>query len=214
MQKITAGADYIFQKLAAGKPENLSLPQGSRRQEAREWFRKQAALVQNIDAARFFNRADRSRFQTFIQPQNVGQMFTFWYYAKHAKELPYWDRLPLIFPIEIYEDGFLGINLHYLPPTMRAKLMDSIYRLMNNSRYDKTTRLLMTYKVLKSAAKYRYFKPCVKRYLSSNVQSKLMRIEPTEWDSALMLPTERFVKARKQRVWAESVARLRQEGSL
>lgn len=214
MQKITAGADFIFQKLAAGKPEDLSLTQGSRRQEAREWFRRQASMVQNIDANRFMNRAKAERFVSYIGPQNIGQMFTFWYYAKHAGELPYWDRLPLIFPIELYEDGFLGINLHYLPPTLRAKLMDAIYKLMNNQRYDKTTRLMMTYRVLKSAAKYRYFKPCVKRYLNTQVQSRFMRIDPTEWDAALLLPTERFVKARKQRVWAESVANLRSKGSL
>lgn len=209
MKKITASADYIFQKLAEGKPDNLSLTQGSRRTQARNWFRNKAAEVQNVDAKRFINRADKSRVETFIGPKNIGQMFTFWYYAKHANELPYWDRLPLIFPIELYEDGFLGINLHYLPPYMRAKLMDAIYSLMNNQRYDQTTRLIMTYRILKSAAKYRYFKPCVKRYLSNHVQSKFVRIEPTEWDMALMLPTERFVKARKQRVWSESEAKLK-----
>jgi hypothetical protein len=214
MKKITAGLDYIFQKIAAGKPDDLSLTQGSRRQEAREWFRSQAGAVQNVDAARMVNRSDRSRFTTFLQPQNIGQMFTYWYYAKHANELPYWDRLPLIFVVDLYEDGFLGINLHYLPPQMRAQLMDAIYKLQNNQRYDKSTRLLMSYQLLKSAAKYRYFKPCVKRYLHSHVQSQFIRIDPTEWDIALMLPTERFVKARKQRVWAESVAKLRSKGSL
>jgi hypothetical protein len=49
------------------------------------------------------------------------------------RQLPYWDRLPLIFPIEIYPDGFLGINLHYLPPMYRAKLMDALYGILTGS---------------------------------------------------------------------------------
>lgn len=213
MVKITAGADFTFQKIAQGKPQGLDLS-GGRRQEAREWFRRAAAEVTNVDATRFMNRAEQSRRQAFISKTEIGQMFMFWYDAKLKNELPFWDRLPLIFPIEIYKDGFLGINLHYLPLNLRAKLMDALYTAMNNQRLDRTTRLLISYRILKQASKYRYFKPCIKRYLSSHVQSRFIRIEPTEWDMALMLPTERFVKARKQRVWQDSVQQLRDSGSL
>lgn len=214
MARITASIDHIFQKIAAGKPDDISLTQGSRRRDAREWFRKKAEEITNVDAVRLISRADPKRNVPMIGPQNIGQMITFWYSAKLKDELPYWDRLPLIFPIEIYKDGFLGINLHYLPPYLRAKLMDALYTNMNNQRYDKTTRLLINYQILKSAAKYRWFKPCVKRYLTSHVQSRFIRIEPTEWDMALMLPTERFVKKRKQNVWLESVRQLRDQGSV
>jgi hypothetical protein len=48
------------------------------------------------------------------------------------------------------------------------------------------------------------FEPCVKKYLYSHVRSKFMYIYPSEWDIALMLPTEQFRKANKQRVWNES----------
>jgi hypothetical protein len=213
MVKITAGADFTFQKIAQGKPQGLDLG-GGRRQEAREWFRRAAAEVTNVDATRFMNRAEQSRRQAFISKTEIGQMFMFWYDAKLKDELPFWDRLPLIFPIEIYKDGFLGINLHYLPLNLRAKLMDALYTAMNNQRLDRTTKLLISYRILKQASKYRYFRPCIKRYLSSHVQSRFIRIEPTEWDMALMLPTERFVKARKQRVWQDSVQQLRDSGSL
>lgn len=214
MARITAGADYIFQKIAAGKPTNLNLTQGGQQQAAREWFRNAAKDVTQVDAVRFSNRASQDRKVAMIGKQNIGQMMMFWYDAKLKNELPFWDRFPLIFPIEIYDDGFLGINLHYLPLPLRAKLMDALYRLTNNQRYDKTTRLLMSYQLLKSSAKYRYFKPCVKRYLSSHVQSRFIRIEPTEWDMALMLPTERFVKKRKQTVWQDSVAKLKSAGDI
>lgn len=178
------------------------------RTAAREWFRTAAQEVRQVDAVRAMNRASQARRVTTIGPQRIGQMFMFWYDAKLKDELPYWDRLPLVFPIEIYKDGFLGINLHYLPPMLRARLMDALYTTMNNKRYDATTRLRITYSILKSAAKYRGFKPCVKRYLSSHVRSAFITIEPTEWDMALMLPTERFVKARKQTVHNDSTQSL------
>jgi hypothetical protein len=57
---------------------------------------------------------------------------------------------------------------------------------------------------LTSASKYRWFKPCLKYYLWEQVASNYLNIEPTNWDSALMLPTEQFRKATKDKVWRES----------
>lgn len=100
--------------------------------------------------------------------------------------------------------GFYGINLHYLPPQLRAKLMDGLYDLTNNTRYDESTKLKLTYDLLNSASKFRYFKPTFKHYLNQHVRSKFIEINSTEWDTALFLPTERFEKAKKTKVWADS----------
>ena len=118
--------------------------------------------------------------------------------------MPYYDTFPLIFPVEMYKDGFLGINLHYLPRGLRAKLMDALYDIANNNNKDESTRLILSYNVLKSAAKYRLFKPCLKRYLSSHLKSNFVEVPAQEWDMALMLPLERFKKASSSKVWAES----------
>jgi hypothetical protein len=97
--------------------------------------------------------------------------------------------------------GFLGINMHYLPLPLRAKLMDALYSLATNKSYDETTRLRMTYDILNSASKYRFFKPTLKMYLNEHVKSRFIKIESAEWDIALFLPTERFQKSSKQTVW-------------
>lgn len=104
--------------------------------------------------------------------------------------------------------GFYGINLHYLPPQLRAKLMDSLYEIKNNSRYDESTKLRISYEILNSSSKFKFFKPTFKHYLTSNVRSKFIEINATEWDVALFLPTERFMKAKKTRVWADSRKRI------
>lgn len=205
VKRISGSSDYIFQKLAQGKPDDLTLTSGGRKQEARNWFRARAAEVTSVNANQFMNKASKDRIVNNVTPNQIGQMLMFFYDAKLKKELPYWDKLPLIFPIEIYADGFLGINLHYLPPMYRAKLMDALYTAVSNKKYDDTTRLQISYQIMKGVKKYRFFKPCIKRYLNSHVQSKFVKLQPTEWDMALMLPTERFQKKPKQKVWEDSV---------
>ena len=133
-----------------------------------------------------------------------GRMYTFFYDPKTKKDLPYYDRFPLIFKIKNVSGGFLGINMHYLPPQLRARLMDALYPLVTNRKYDETTRLRLTYDVLNSAAKYRFFKPTIKKYLNNHVRSRFILINANQWDMALFLPTERFVKKNKNFVWKES----------
>jgi hypothetical protein len=126
------------------------------------------------------------------------------YDPKYKDTLPFYDKFPLIFPFHVESDRFWGINFHYLPPPLRAKLMDSLYDVANNQRYDESTKLRINYQILNSASKFRYFKPCVKQYLFTQMKSKFVYIYPSEWDIALFLPSEKFSKASKAQVWAES----------
>ena len=82
--------------------------------------------------------------------------------------------------------------------------MDALYQTANNTRYDESTKLKISYDILNGAAKYKEFRPCVKRYLTSQLRSKFMYIYPSEWDIALFLPTERFQGASKTKVWSDS----------
>jgi hypothetical protein len=59
--------------------------------------------------------------------------------------------------------------------------------------------------MLKNASKFSYFKPCFKRYLWDHVQGQFLNVQTQNWDTALMLPTERFSKASKETVWKDSV---------
>jgi hypothetical protein len=86
--------------------------------------------------------------------------------------------------------------------------MDMLYELLNNKSYDETTRLRLTYQVLKNLSKFNYFKPTIKRYLTSHVQSRIVKIDPTEWDFAMFLPTARFQKARDRKVWDDSISKI------
>jgi hypothetical protein len=50
-------------------------------------------------------------------------MYFFIYDRKGKNELDYYDRFPLIIPLESYSDGFLGLNIHYLPMRYRIAFM-------------------------------------------------------------------------------------------
>jgi len=172
----------------------------ARTTSAREWYRNTAKGWGRVNERRLIN-SDVTRVSEVVKP---GQMYMYMYDPKHKDTLPFYDRFPLIFPFKVASDRFWGINLHYLPLPLRAKLMDALYDTVSNTRYDESTKLKISYDILNKAAKFKYFKPCIKEYLFSHMQTKFMYIYPSEWDIALFLPLERFSKASKSTVWASS----------
>jgi hypothetical protein len=172
----------------------------ARSEEARKWYRDTAQSYKRIDE-RSLMKGDAER---LTNRPIIGQMYMYYYDPKHKATLPYYDRFPLVFPYRKVQGGFMGINLHYLPHVYRAKLMDSLYDVANNDRFDETTKLKLNYSILNGASKFKYFKPCVKHYLTEQLRSRFLYVYPSEWDIALFLPTERFQGATKQQVWKDS----------
>ena len=134
----------------------------------------------------------------------IGRMYFYYYDPKLKDMLPYYDRFPLVIPIEQHSDGILGLNLHYIHPKQRIILLDKLSEFATNSAYDETTRLKLSYAMLKSATKIYEKKPCIKKYLFKHIESRFLEITADEWDIAAMLPVETFVGASSGKVWAES----------
>ena len=130
-------------------------------------------------------------------------MYFFVYNPKLKDDLPFYDMFPLVIPIEYSPDGFLGLNLHYLAPNTRARLLDSLSHLSYN-RYNDKTRLLTSYQMLNRLSKTEAFKPCLKRYLTQHIKSKFLYIDDSEWDIAIFLPVESFIGASRQNVYSNS----------
>lgn len=171
---------------------------------AREWYRNQARRSRTSAEEVFSTTSKKDTRATVSNESHIGQMLLFQYDAKHKDTLPYYDRFPLIFPINIVKGGFMGINMHYLPPQLRAQLMDQLYSISSNDRYDAKTRLNLSYDVLNGASKFRLFRPTIKRYLQRQVRSRFIKIASSEWDIALFLPLQKFVGASSNKVYADS----------
>jgi len=133
-------------------------------------------------------------------------MNMFFYDPKHKDTLPFYDRFPLAIIVGPAEKGFYGLNLHYLPPVLRAKLLDSLMDITNNNKYDETTKFRLSYKILQGVAKFKYYKPCLKHYLSQNVKSRLARVQAPEWEIATFLPTADWAKSSSTQVYKQSRA--------
>jgi hypothetical protein len=172
----------------------------ARTEEAREWYRNAGKQIKRVNENTLM-RSDTDRLVNKLLP---GAMYMFQYDPKYKETLPYYDRVPLIFPFKLIKGGFYGINLHYLPLTLRARLMDGLYDYTNNKRYDESTRMTLSYKLLNASANLKYFKPCIKHYLYDHVQSRFMYIYPSEWDIAIFLPTARFEKRTANYVHGQS----------
>lgn len=159
-----------------------------KQKEAAEWFygkaRTAAGYRKNI-----VNNHERGRDSTVI-----GKMYFFVYDPKLKQKLPVYDKFPLVFPIERYSDGFLGLNLHYLSAEERKALLGKLDDFKTNKRYDEMTRLRLSYDLLASTKKLASLaRPCVKRYLFSHVRSKFVEVVSGEWEQAINLPVEFFV---------------------
>jgi hypothetical protein len=165
---------------------------------ARAWLKSK---VPSLRPTRGELMRDRERFRN---KSIIGRMYFYYYDPKTKDSLPYYDRFPLVIPIERYPDGFLGLNLHYIHPKRRIILLDKLSTILNNDNYDESTRFKISYDFLKRASRIYEATPCIKRYLSSQVQSRFLEITADEWDIAAMLPVESFAKATARKVWSES----------
>ena len=169
-----------------------------RSDEARQWLQSKITELNPTQSALM---ADRQRLKT---RSLIVKMYFYYYDPKHKDTLPYYDRFPLVIPIEKYNDGFLGLNLHYIHPKYRITLLDKLVEVASNRNYNEQTKLRISYRYLQASSKIFEATPCIKRYLFSHIQSRFLEIQADEWDIAALLPMESFVGATTSKVYAES----------
>jgi hypothetical protein len=165
---------------------------------SRAWLR---AKVKDLKPTSSGLMNDRNRLKTTSM---IGRMYFYFYDPKTKDSMPYYDRFPLVIPIERYNDGFLGLNLHYIHPKHRMILLDKLSDTMSNDTYDEKTKLKINYRYLAAASRIFEANPCIKRYLFTQIESRFLEITADEWDIAAMLPVESFVGASTSKVYADS----------
>ena len=152
-------------------------------------------------------RAEKSR---YVNRFLLGGLYFFYYNPKLKNELPYYDRFPLVLMLQRESDGFLGLNLHYLPVRYRVLFLQKLvkYGAIYNEN-DEIKRVRITYEILSNAKRFREFRPCLKRYLYSNIKSRILAVQPNEWDVATMLPVQQFKKAQAGKIWRDSIQEIK-----
>lgn len=192
-------ADSLFNTLQAQAFKAGVTP---RTKDSQMWFRKKLMNMRNINRQKLLKDSAVEK----VQRPRMGDMYMFYYDAKHKDTLPYYDQFPLIIMVEKAPKGFYGINVHYLPLPLRAKFFDALLETATDDKYDEGTRLRTRYRMIKNVQKLKYFKPCFKHYLTSQVDSRIVKIQPSEWEVAMFMPVQRFKGATATQVWKDSKA--------
>jgi len=188
----------------------------ARSRQARLWLAKKVKEVRLNSGARlgFVNLGAKSRIASSRSKLSLGKMYFYFYDPKTKERLPYYDIMPLVIPIDYkpavdsatgHDAGFLGLNLHYISPMKRMVLLDSLYTIATDDRFDENTRIKMRYKLLANSKNlFSDATPCLKWYLFKYFKSRALEISADEWEISCFLPFEAFQKKSKEYVWKQS----------
>jgi hypothetical protein len=198
-----------------------------------EWGRIAIKDMQKM-ASGVYRSRERTRGELLAESEfkkgsgvQIGRPCMFYYDAKYKSKLPYWDRFPVVIPIERGAGYFIGMNVHYLKIESRAILLDMLYSTMlvghkNRDRlYEKVRlgqlpasviheRTMDTYldisysKILSKIKGVKYFKPTIHKYLTSHIKSRVIEITPRGWTMCMFLPTAKFEKMSEREVQNKS----------
>ena len=178
------------------------------------WYRQKVQELLPKPQVRQMIREGIKTQKVTVRP-NFGMMNLFYYRPKGAEKLPYYDIFPLVIPIgRRLNDGFVGINFHYLSVPQRWLLLERLSMFQMPSELDSfdteegagDVMALFWSKIRRK----RGVKPIVRRYLTKNIQSYFLKIELSEMLIALSIPMERFYTGKwggKKRYVAEKVYR-------
>ena len=151
-----------------------------------------------------------------------GRMYMFKYMPKMKAQLPYWDMFPVGLVMNVYpEKGYFSmINFHYLPPILRAELMDAIYPFVifpgvettdiGNSIRARVNTDRVDFSFMKKRINMRGVIPAWKRYDYKQVIGNYLYVPPIGWDTIVMLPVEKMRGSGINRVWQNSQIERRQ----
>ena len=148
----------------------------------------------STNAAKFYREAETKVNPNVLKRRvELGDLFCYYYNPKYKTTLPYYDMFPMIMLISAEKDTFLGINFHYLRPKWRAVLLDRVSAKLGSGlpRWSKLRQI-------------RQIAPTIKRYRFDHIMRRVVPIEENEQEIAIFLPTERFKKSAKAKVWADS----------
>ena len=165
------------------------------------WYQNQIRKLQGITSASMF-KSERDLLTTKLQ---IGKMYLYLYDPKFKATLPYYDMFPLTLPFNRDAEHIISLNLHYIHPLIRVKMLDRLMDYATNDRMDKSTKIKFSYQLIKSASKFAPLKPTVHMYRFDHIRSNFLEIPPDNWITACLLPVEQFKKRNKTAVYATSM---------
>ncbi len=174
-----------------------------------QWYQEQVRqVVGTAYNGAQFQREYAENMTTRMLP---GRMYLIHYANPVTRDkLPYYDMFPLILPFNIESSTVTALNFHYLHPVQRIILLEKLSRFKVGNT-DIATRIRADWDILKNFSRFREVAPAVKKYKKSLIKGRLLFIQPDDWTTAAMLPTEQFRGSSKQKVWTDSNRKMRRK---
>ena len=167
------GYKTLFERVSnatKGEKKSLSWYRSAVKAEASKYNKNfnKYILDEKKDSVGFAEEQDNNELRRHVVE---GHLYMFEYKAK-MKWLPYYDRFPLVYVVKApNKDEFWGANLHYLPPKKR---------------------IIATKKLIQGRIDIP--KVCFHKYLHNHVEGLYLDLAAVEWDTAILLPTEDYVR--------------------
>ena len=166
------GYKTLFERITeatGGAKKPLSWYRSAVKQEASRYKKnfKKYILDEKSDRVGAVEEQDMNELRRYAVQ---GHLYLFEYKAK-MRYLPYYDRFPLVYVLKASRSEFWGLNLHYLSPKRRISATNKLMQ----GRID-------------------FPKACFHKYLQPHVDGLMLDLAADEWDTAILLPTEDFVK--------------------
>jgi len=162
-----------------------------------QWFRKSLADIRKKKLGKPTDYEplllDKSR---NVGRKLRGQVLLFRY--RPDSKTKFYDRYPVIIVLEVTGSQIIGLNLHYVPPMDRIKLI----LLMNSLLYNqKETNLQKTrlkiFSLLNKKVFAKYMGAAINRYTVKNIAGKPKLTTPEEWSYLAFLPVFKGISPSK-----------------
>ena len=195
--------ESLIKRLEQETPAELE----ARSIESLRWFQQRVKTLK-ITSEAFYRQSSLNKARRYLE----GRMYTFFYDAKYKEKLPYWDRFPVVLILDMYQGGFSGLNLHYIPPRYRVRLLYELYKYitLDDDTRDENMKphIRIRYEMLRGMSKMKFFKPCYKRYLTQHIDGRALEITSDYWDVMAMLPLADWQKKQVREVYTDSIRKI------
>jgi hypothetical protein len=170
------------------------------------WFSKKVQNIKNISKGGINPQQDKTK-KTIINDylatksfkyKKSGYIYFFNYLPPNAKELPFYDRFPLVLSLGFEGSKLIGVNLHYLPPRIRLYV---VYKIMKSlSTNTKEGVRIKINSILSSRVIRKYIMILGEQYDMRGIRSKIKLVAPEEFVVMSFLPMQKFAKKQQPQV--------------
>lgn len=176
--------------------------------DALKWFFKKATTYEPNLTKQASKKDNTTRNSSGF---HLGAIYVHGYIPKHRLKLPFYDTMPLYIPISMQGDRMHALNLHYIPPSFRAKFFEAMIENLNTqarlNRFNDYTEVPLTqiglwnyqwivplYLREQKVGKLNIIAMTRRTYLFSHIVSQIKPIKVEEWENAAHVVLPAFKK--------------------